>query len=134
MAVALFGVTLVITRGKPGTLLHGDGRAGDLLVLVGVASLVAYTLGARRFPDFSPLRYTALSATGGTLTILAVDRDRSRSPAPSRSRAPATGRRRAADAYIIFAGAVDRRAGLERGRAPDRRRQRRAVHEPGARS
>ena len=37
---------------------------------------VVYTLGARRFPDFSPLRYTALSAACGTLTILAVDRDR----------------------------------------------------------
>jgi drug/metabolite transporter (DMT)-like permease len=72
MAVALLGVVLVITRGDPSALLHGAGRAGDLLVLAGVASFVAYTLGARRFPDHSPLRYTALSATGGTLTILAV--------------------------------------------------------------
>jgi drug/metabolite transporter (DMT)-like permease len=72
MAVALFGVVLVITHGDPSTLIHGDGRAGDLLVLGGVASFVAYTMGARRFTGFSPLRYTALSATGGTLTILAV--------------------------------------------------------------
>ena len=63
---------LVITHGDPSTLIHGDGRAGDLLVLAGVASFVAYTIGARRFTEFSPLRYTALSATGGTLTILAV--------------------------------------------------------------
>jgi drug/metabolite transporter (DMT)-like permease len=72
MAVALFGVVLVITHGDPSSLIHGDGRAGDLLVLAGVASFVAYTLGARRFSDFSPLRYTALSATGGTITILTV--------------------------------------------------------------
>jgi drug/metabolite transporter (DMT)-like permease len=72
MAVALFGVVLVITHGDPSSLIHGDGRAGDLLVLGGVASFVAYTMGARRFSTFSPLRYTALSATGGTLTILAV--------------------------------------------------------------
>jgi drug/metabolite transporter (DMT)-like permease len=72
MAVALLGVILVITHGDPSALLSGDGRAGDLLVLGGVASFVAYTTGARRFGDFSPLRYTALSATGGTLTILAV--------------------------------------------------------------
>jgi drug/metabolite transporter (DMT)-like permease len=72
MAVALFGVVLVITHGDPASLTGGDGRAGDLLVLGGVASFVAYTMGARRFAGFSPLRYTALSATGGTLTILAV--------------------------------------------------------------
>jgi drug/metabolite transporter (DMT)-like permease len=69
MLVALFGVMLVITHGDPSQL---GGSAGDLLVLGGVASFVAYTTGARRFSDFSPLRYTALSAVGGTLTILAV--------------------------------------------------------------
>jgi drug/metabolite transporter (DMT)-like permease len=72
MAVALLGVVLVITHGDPASLIGGDGRAGDLLVLGGVASFVAYTMGARNFTEFSPLRYTALSATGGTLTILAV--------------------------------------------------------------
>jgi drug/metabolite transporter (DMT)-like permease len=72
MGFALLGVVLVITHGDPASLIHGDGRAGDLLVLGGVASFVAYTMGARNFTEFSPLRYTALSATGGTLTILAV--------------------------------------------------------------
>jgi len=106
MAVALFGVVLVITHGNPSTLIHGDGRAGDLLVLAGVASFVAYTIGARRFTDFSPLRYTALSATGGTLTILAVTAIVTLTgayPLPSSgdwaNAAPQT-------AFIIFAGAV----------------------------
>jgi drug/metabolite transporter (DMT)-like permease len=69
MGVALLGVTLVITRGHP-TQLSGGG--GDLMILVGAAMWVVYTLGARRFPEFSPLRYTAISAGYGTLTILAA--------------------------------------------------------------
>ena len=70
MAVALLGVALVISRGNPGNLAHGSG--GDLLILVGAVGWVFYTLGARRFPGFSPLRYTALTASGGTLTIFAA--------------------------------------------------------------
>jgi drug/metabolite transporter (DMT)-like permease len=106
MAVALFGVVLVITHGDPSALVHGDGRAGDLLVLAGVASFVAYTIGSRRFGDFSPLRYTALSATGGTLTIVAVTALLTLTgtyPLPNTAEwsdaAPQT-------AFIIFAGAV----------------------------
>jgi drug/metabolite transporter (DMT)-like permease len=72
MAVALLGVALVISHGDPSTLIGGEGRASDLLVIAGVAAFVAFTLGARRFPEFSPLRYTALSAVGGTTTIFAV--------------------------------------------------------------
>ena len=131
MAVALFGVVLVITRGDPSSLLHGDGRAGDLLVLGGVASFVAYTTGARRFTGFSPLRYTALSATGGTLTILAVTALLTLTgtyPLPSAgdwgAAAPQT-------AYIILAGAVIGVLAWNEGVRADRRRQRRAVHEPG---
>jgi drug/metabolite transporter (DMT)-like permease len=69
MGAALLGVTLVITRGHP-TQLSGGG--GDLMILAGSAMWVVYTLGARRFPEFTPLRYTALSAFFGTLTILAA--------------------------------------------------------------
>src|SRR3954452_10662671 len=69
MGVALLGVTLVITKGDP-TQLSGGG--GDLMILIGAAGWVYYTLGARRFPEFSPLRYTALSAGFGTLTIFAA--------------------------------------------------------------
>src|SRR3954469_3951207 len=63
MAAALLGVALVITKGDP-TQLSGGG--GDLMILIGAAGWVYYTLGARRFPEFSPLRYTALSAGFGT--------------------------------------------------------------------
>ena len=70
MGVALAGVALVISRGHPANLAHGSG--GDLLILVGAVGWVFYTLGARRFAGFSPLRYTAISAGYGTLTILAA--------------------------------------------------------------
>ena len=95
----------MITKGKPGALLHGEGHGGELLVLIGCVCWIVYTLGARRFPDFSPLRYTALSATYGTLTIFAVTaivaltggtRCRRRRSATSGGRS----------LYIIFAGAV----------------------------
>jgi drug/metabolite transporter (DMT)-like permease len=70
--MALAGVLLVIGHGDPAAVLHGGINGGDLLVLAGTASFVVYTFGARRFTTYTSLRYTALSATGGTLTVLAV--------------------------------------------------------------
>jgi drug/metabolite transporter (DMT)-like permease len=70
--LALTGVLLVIGRGNPAAVIDGGVNAGDLLVLAGTVSFVVYTLGARRFTGYSSLRYTALSATGGTITVLAV--------------------------------------------------------------
>jgi drug/metabolite transporter (DMT)-like permease len=68
--LALAGVLLVIGHGDPAAVVNGGINGGDLLVLAGTASFVVYTLGARRFGDYSALRYTALSATGGTITVL----------------------------------------------------------------
>ncbi|HET8759416.1 MAG TPA: DMT family transporter [Solirubrobacteraceae bacterium] len=70
--VALAGLLLVIGHGDPLTLFHGGVNGGDLLVLLGTISFVGYTLGARRFSDWSALRYTALSAPLGTITVVAV--------------------------------------------------------------
>jgi drug/metabolite transporter (DMT)-like permease len=70
--LALLGAALVVSGGDPAALASGGLSAGDALFFAGVSSFAAYALGARRFPDFSPLRYTALSAAGGTATILAV--------------------------------------------------------------
>jgi drug/metabolite transporter (DMT)-like permease len=70
--LALVGVLMVIGRGDPAAVFNGGINGGDLLVLLGTASFVVYTLGARRFTDYSALRYTALSATGGTITVLVV--------------------------------------------------------------
>jgi drug/metabolite transporter (DMT)-like permease len=70
--LALAGLLLVIGHGDPLTVFDGGVNGGDLLVLLGTASFVAYTLGARRFSDWSALRYTALSAPLGTITIVVV--------------------------------------------------------------
>jgi drug/metabolite transporter (DMT)-like permease len=72
VVLALAGVLLVIGQGDPAALVSGGIHGGDVLVLLGTASFVVYTFGARRFSGFSSLRYTALSATGGTITVLAV--------------------------------------------------------------
>jgi drug/metabolite transporter (DMT)-like permease len=70
--LALLGVLMVIGRGDPTAVVDGGINGGDLMVFIGTASFVVYTLGARRFSEYSSLRYTALSATGGTLTVLAA--------------------------------------------------------------
>jgi drug/metabolite transporter (DMT)-like permease len=71
IAVAFAGVALVVVGDHPAAALKGG--VGDLLVLVGAIFWVRYTLSAASdFPGWSPLRFTALSAAAGTLTILAI--------------------------------------------------------------
>jgi drug/metabolite transporter (DMT)-like permease len=65
LAVALAGVALVISGGRPSTILSGAIGWGDLLVLGGVLSFVLYTLGAAEFRQFSALRFTTLTAVLG---------------------------------------------------------------------
>lgn len=71
MAVALIGVCLVITKGHWQLAVEGTLGA-DALVLAGVVSWVAYTLGAATVPQFTTLRYTALSMALGSATIVAI--------------------------------------------------------------
>lgn len=71
VAVAFGGVALVVVGDDPGAALKGG--IGDLLVLVGAMCWVRYTLSAATdFGGWSPLRFTALSAAAGTLSILAI--------------------------------------------------------------
>lgn len=65
LAVALFGVALVISQGHPSTIFTGAIGWGDLLVLGGALSFVIYTIGASEHPTFSPLRFTAITAALG---------------------------------------------------------------------
>lgn len=69
LALALAGVALVISGGHPTTIIDGSIGWGDGLVLAGVFSFVLYGLGAARFPGFSALRYTTLTAGLGWLTL-----------------------------------------------------------------
>jgi drug/metabolite transporter (DMT)-like permease len=69
LALALAGVALVISGGRPGTIVNGSIGWGDALVFAGVFSFVVYGLGATQFPAFSALRYTTLTAALGWLTL-----------------------------------------------------------------
>jgi drug/metabolite transporter (DMT)-like permease len=71
-AIALVGVFFVVTHGDPASIADGSVGWGDGLVLGGVVSFVFYTLGAAEFPELSPLRYTALTAGLGWLTVAAA--------------------------------------------------------------
>jgi drug/metabolite transporter (DMT)-like permease len=71
VAVAFAGVALVVVGDNPAAALKGG--VGDLLVLVGAMCFVRYTLSAATdFGGWSPLRFTALSAAAGTVSILAI--------------------------------------------------------------
>ena len=69
LGVALTGVALVISGGHPSSIVNGSIGWGDGLVLAGVFSFVLYGLGAAELPELSPLRYTALTAALGWLTL-----------------------------------------------------------------
>ncbi|MEV1330278.1 DMT family transporter [Micromonospora costi] len=68
--VALLGVGLVITRGSLGGL--DQFGAGGLMMIGAVVGWAIYTHGASRFGQWSPLRYTTLTALAGTLAMLAA--------------------------------------------------------------
>lgn len=72
MLVGFLGVAAVITKGHPLSVVHGGVGAGEALVLVGATAWVFYTIGAAELAEWSPLRFTALTAAAGTLSILLV--------------------------------------------------------------
>jgi drug/metabolite transporter (DMT)-like permease len=72
LGVALVGVALVVSEGHPATIVEGAIGWGDGLVLAGVFSFVLYGLGGAEFRHLSPLRYTALTAGLGWLTMAAA--------------------------------------------------------------
>jgi drug/metabolite transporter (DMT)-like permease len=68
--IALIGVAMVITRGDIHTLTEKGSISSDLLILIGTTCWVIYTMGGATVKGWSPLRYTALSASLGTITTL----------------------------------------------------------------
>ena len=77
VAVAIAGVLIVVTKGEPARaiadVMRGGALLGDILVLLGAISWVAYTLSASRFPAWSPLRFTVLTCIPGTLGLVAAN-------------------------------------------------------------
>jgi drug/metabolite transporter (DMT)-like permease len=72
IALAIFGVFLVITKGDPAHAFTGGTFLGDLLIFLGAMSWIAYTVGAVSFPGWSALRFTTLTCLPGTAGILAI--------------------------------------------------------------
>src|SRR3954468_6406238 len=106
LSVAIVGVLFVIGRGDPLSIFSGALGWGDLLVLAGVTSFLLYTVGSRPVTGFPPLRYPALTALVGWLSIAAVTVV---SDAIGTSSVPAAGDVRSVwpqIAYITLLGAV----------------------------
>ncbi|HLX29824.1 MAG TPA: DMT family transporter [Casimicrobiaceae bacterium] len=71
MAIAFAGVVLVVSKGH-WHALFGGGLFADALVLAGVVCWIGYTMGAQSLPQFSTVRYTALSMALGTVSIVTI--------------------------------------------------------------
>ena len=72
IAAAFAGLALIITRGDLSHALGGGSLIGDAMVFVGAIGWIVYTLGAARFPRWSPLRYTTLTCVAGTAGVFAI--------------------------------------------------------------
>jgi drug/metabolite transporter (DMT)-like permease len=70
IAVAILGEALVVSQGEFARLYSGGSALGNGLIYLSSWCWIAFTLGAQKFPGWSPVRYTALSAALGWLTIL----------------------------------------------------------------
>ena len=88
IGLALAGVALAVSNGHPAALFESHSAGADALILTGVVSWVVYTLGARRFAGWSPLRYSTLTVVYGVLgiafcTALAMAAGLAQLPAPA---------------------------------------------------
>jgi len=69
IATAFVGVVLVVTKGDPSLVLGKRELLGDLLVLVGAACWVVYTMGTERFGGWSTLKLTLLTLIPGSIGL-----------------------------------------------------------------
>ena len=72
VVVAFTGVALVLTGGDLGSIIDGGLGIGHLMVFGAVVAWVRYIIGTADFPTWSPLRFSALTASLGTVSILAI--------------------------------------------------------------
>lgn len=70
MAVALAGVALVVYGGGGGSAHGSHVILGEAAAVMGAVCWVLYTMGAAAFPDFSPLRYSAITSALGAISIV----------------------------------------------------------------
>lgn len=72
LALAIAGVVLLVTDGEVTRLAEHAAVLPTLMMIAGGTCWVLYSTGAARYPDWSPLRYTALTSTGGALVLLVL--------------------------------------------------------------
>lgn len=70
LAVAVLGVALLVTDGDLAGLAAHASLLPILMMITGGTSWVLYSGGAARFTGWSPLRYTALSASAGVVALV----------------------------------------------------------------
>lgn len=73
LIVAFLGVVLVVTKGSPTVASSPRELFGDLLVFVGAACWVFYTMGTVRMAGWSIWRITVLTMAPGAIACLAVN-------------------------------------------------------------
>lgn len=74
VAMSFTGVLFVVTKGHfTALLMLQENVLADVLILLGAACWVIYTIGATYFPAWSSVRYTALTTALGVPTILGVN-------------------------------------------------------------
>lgn len=73
IAVAIAGVTLVVTKGSLEDVFAGGSLLGDLLVFLGAVSWVVYTMAGWHFTGWSPLRMTVLTAIPGAIGLVLIN-------------------------------------------------------------
>lgn len=72
IAISLVGIVLVLSKGDLSALVH-SGRLGPMvLILFAAFCWVLYTSGAAYFPQWSPVRYTAVTTALGLCSTLSV--------------------------------------------------------------
>lgn len=69
IVLALIGVALVVSNGQLAKLTESHSLWSDVLILMGVLSWVIYTVGAKQFANWSPLRYSTLTVIYGVIGI-----------------------------------------------------------------
>ncbi|HEX5126799.1 MAG TPA: DMT family transporter [Rhodocyclaceae bacterium] len=69
LALAIAGVVLLVTDGDLSRLAEHAAVIPTLMMIAGGICWVLYSMGAARYPDWSPLRYTALSSACGAIVL-----------------------------------------------------------------
>lgn len=74
ICMSFFGVITVITKGEYTSLLGSPSSyKANILIILGALCWVIYTVGASKFPKWSPYKYTAITTCLGMISILILN-------------------------------------------------------------